>query len=141
MLSLKDFVCSKEIKKIEKKIADYFTIDIYKENFTILLNLLKKEIEQSNLQIDIIMNYFKNNIDLIYSFGINFLGQQKQKINTLSIGFSISYAIYLYYLEKYNESELIAYLNRRKIPKANNFAKELIRIYSYICDSNKNQPG
>jgi hypothetical protein len=114
---------SKPVNYVESALAKQLGCVIYKENINLLASFLKKEIEASQISIDKIEKYIEENKDKIVFFGVNLLKNNPPE--KLSMGVAITYAIYLIYLETKKNRELLDYLKRKRIPKAEKFLNQI----------------
>ncbi len=91
-----------------------------------LLGFMKTEIDASQLNIDDIELFIRPNDKQIVDFAQLLL--EKDKPQFLSVGISITYAIYMIYLKDKSSTELLEYLKRRRIPKPQKLLAELVSI-------------
>jgi hypothetical protein len=117
---------SPSLQQIEVAIAAKMDCSIYKDNMDILIGFIQAEIDSSMLSIDDIKDYIVNHSDEIVEFGQLLLG--KAKPERLSIGIAISYSVYMIYLKEKGEQELLEYIRRRRIPKAQKVLEQLQAI-------------
>ncbi|MFP4544916.1 MAG: hypothetical protein ACLFQU_11840 [Candidatus Kapaibacterium sp.] len=123
---IKRILVNSQTVEIENTIANEVGCDIYKDDVSILLELIVKEIKCSGLSIKKIENYIYENKEIIISFGIKLIGNRSPEF--LSTGIAITYSIYLIYLEEKSEKQLLEYIRKRRIPNAESFLKQLLSI-------------
>lgn len=123
---VRHLLASDSLKRVETQISEKIGCSIYKDNLPILVQLIEKEIDCSLISIDVISNFIDNNEKVIVDFGLLLL--EKESIQMLSLGFSITYAIYLILLQRKDDVSLEDYLVRRRIPDSIKFLKQLNAI-------------
>ena len=143
---------SEDLSFIETSVAKECNTYVNKEHLDFTVNILRREITNSGLDINYIKELLSSKKMPIIKFGIDFIKKQvnephveeypegeevseveKSKVlesQGLGIGFGIKIAIYFNFLEKDIQDELLNYLKAEKIPFASNFAKTLNRIYN-----------
>lgn len=124
---------------------------VNKDYIDFTIAILRKEIENSGLTIEYIREQLLLKKKSIIKLGIQILNALKDKpieeeypkaqgipgskrpqiISSygVGIGFGVKYAIYLDFLET-KPKELIDYIKKEKIPKANKFYKTLQELYT-----------
>ena len=123
---IKNLLNSNSLNRAETRISEKIGASIYKDELPILMQLIKKEIDSSEISIDIISKFINENEDKIVEFGLLLL--KKGSTQMLSIGISITYSIYLIYLKRKEDAFLEGYLVRRGIPDSVKFMKQLKNI-------------
>ena len=148
---IENILYSKELLEIETSIASQCKTYVNKEFVEFTIGILRREISNSGLTLDYIRQLLSLRKGSIIRFGIQLLnnlkgkpieeeypkGERVPKTNKpeiissqgVGIGFGIKYAIYLDYLEN-RPKDLINYLTKERIPKANKFSKILGKLYS-----------
>ena len=148
---IEDILYSKELFEIEASIASHCKTYVNKKFVEFTIGILRREISNSGLTLDYIRQMLSLRKGSIIKFGVQILnnlkgkpieeeypkGERVPKSNKLEIissqgvgiGFGIKYAIYLDYLEN-RPKELINYLTKERIPKANKFSKILDKLYN-----------
>jgi hypothetical protein len=117
---------SDSLNRIETRISEKLGISIYKDDLPILTELIKKEIDSSGFSIDHISKFINDDEDAIVNFG--FLLLKDKSTQMLSIGVSITYAIYLIFLQNKDDSSFEEYLVRRGIPDSKKVLKQIKSI-------------
>lgn len=126
MKDIEKFLNSSSSQEIEQSIAEKLNCKIYSENLPFFMNLIKDEIDASGIDLSEIESFIEVNKHQIIEFGVKYLRKYKPKF--LAIGISITYSIYLIYLQNKSEEELLFYLDRRRLPKPKQVLKELQNI-------------
>ena len=111
---------------IEDAIAKNKNCIIYREDLPLLCNLLKGEIETSQLSLEHIEKFIRNNAVAIIDFALSLLNKEHPK--SLSAGIAISYSIYMIYIKEKTNIELLNYLKARRIPNAEKLFEQLQKI-------------
>ncbi len=124
------FLSSNEIMIIEDNIAKNANCKIFREKKELLVSLTIKSIEDSNITINEIKDLLLNKKTEIINLAKFFL--LEENINSLSFGVSITYTIYLFYLDNKSNNELENYIKRRRIPNVNEVLNQLKFAYSKI---------
>ena len=137
------------VEKMDKEIASILEVPIIKSNSNIFYQLSKEEQNQSGINSsDLLMIYEKKKDELIkftcYCYSKESKIEHLEKYQTpegnkqnhsdsktigLSKGFSITYAIFYYFLSKEDNKELMDYLSVRRIPNFKKFHKRLLIYY------------
>ncbi|WP_040280899.1 hypothetical protein [Psychroserpens damuponensis] len=125
------------ISKLDANVAGLLNINVISTNLEKLKQFHKEEIKQSGIAPnDIVLLYEKHNEDLIkficytYHQELKFEenntrpNQQDSKTLGLSKAFSITYAIYYFFL-KNDKKQLSKYLSKRRIPQYEKFNQRL----------------
>ena len=149
--AIKTILTSAELTEIENAITKHSETYVNKEYIDFTVNILRGEIENSGLTIDYIRNQLLLKKTQIIKLGINILETLKNKpieeeypkgeeipnseksiiisSHGIGIGFGIKYAIYLDFLEN-RPKELLDYIKKDRIPKADKFYKSLVKLYN-----------
>lgn len=133
---------------VEQPIAAGRRLKMIYDDGTASMTYLRAQISVSGLTTADIAKYLSQNTDALIRFGLRFLGDHEatsddqeypegeeqdppgeSEILGLSNGMGIKMAIYHNFLANRTLSELLAYLKNRRVPKAANFARDLIRVY------------
>jgi len=137
------------IEKVDKELSSILKADLITSDSEILERLSKEEQKQSGIaSSDLLSIYEKKKDDLIkftcYSYSkeskIELVEEypnpadDKQEYSDsktigLSKGFSITYAIYFYFLSKNDNKGLLDYLSVRRIPSSKKFHERLINYF------------
>ncbi len=121
---IKKVLANHELQEIEDEIAINMCCTIYDN--PMFIEIERQNIEDSQLPIDKIENYFSLNRKHIVDFSIILLSQNGPT-KSFARGASISYCIYCIYV--YGQPEkLLDYLKKRRISKASKVAMELMSI-------------
>lgn len=120
------------LNEIEHEIATKVNSSV--DYSPMLINVCEKEISDSNLSIEKIENYIIAEKDLVISFGVKLLIQNGSPQN-IGHGVSVTYAIYLIYLDEHKE-KLLEYIQKRRIPKPKKVVAELIEIRDSLHTKN-----
>lgn len=123
---LKILLNSPSLQHIETSIAEQLNCTIYKDKTTLLTDLVKSEVSSSMLQIREIEYFMTQHAEKVVDFAK--LLFKKKKPQSLSTGIAITYSIYLIYLKEKNIDQLLQYLERRRIPKADKLLLQLLSI-------------
>lgn len=148
---IEDILYSKELLEIETSIASHCKTYVNREFVEFTIGILRREISNSGLTLDYIRQFLSLRKGSIIIFGIQVLNSLKGKpiedehpkeenvpktnnpeiisSQGVGIGFGIKYAIYLDYLEN-RPKELINYLTKERIPRADKFCKILDKLYN-----------
>jgi len=148
---IKELLNSKELSVIEDTVSGMCKMYVNKEFIDFTIGILRREISNSGLSLEYIRSYFRLKKDLIIKFGIKLNNtlkntpleeeypagegipkSEKSKViasHGLGIGFSVKYAIYLHFLET-NPNDLLDYIKKERIPKAQKFHNTLKEIYN-----------
>ena len=149
--AIKAILTSAELSEIENAITKQSETYVNKDSIDFTVNILRREIENSGLIIEYIRNQLVLKTNQIIKLGIQILETLKGKTieeeypkgeeipkseksiiiasQGIGIGFGIKYAIYLDFLEN-RPKELIDYIKKERIPKADKFCKTLIKLYN-----------
>ena len=129
------------VRELDDKVSSILKVPIAKVDKGIIEKLSKTEQELSKIPETELLSIFNNNneeltkfICLAYSKESKINGNQLKVIesNGLSQGFSITYAIYYFFLKNDKQSELGVYLSKRKIPQSHKFHD---RLQNYFWQS------
>ena len=123
---IEEVLKNRSLTDVEDRIAEKAGCFIYRDDLPTFIGLIKKEVEFSDLPISVVSEFINNNQDAIVQFGGLLLEDKSPQM--LSIGISISYAIYMIYLKEKNDKLLGAYIIKRRIPDPAKFLAELINI-------------
>ena len=114
---------SDSLNRVESLISKKVGASIYKDDLPILIGIIKKEIDCSEISVGEISRFIVGNEKIIIDFGCLLL--ERRAVQMLSIGISITYAIYLIFLQKKNDTLLKEYLKKRRMPDAILFFNQL----------------
>jgi hypothetical protein len=117
---------SKFFKEIESTIVKKLNCELYRDDSAFIFKLLGIELDTSTFSLAQLKEYIFEHPDELALFSENFLSRYNPKV--LSVGFSISHAIYVLYLKNGTRKELTEYLRRRRIPKSKDLSEELFEI-------------
>lgn len=132
----------KSVADTDKKIAEILRFPVVSENSDILEKLSTQELELSGIKADSLLGVFQNENEalakftcLTYSLESKLNSGKKEnyevvKTHGLSQGFTITYAIYFYFLSKKSELEFLEFLKKRQIPQVEKFHKRLKNYFS-----------
>ena len=110
------------LQAIDDAIADKMNCEIMRDDLPIVIKFIKEEVDASMLSIIEIESFINEHAAEIIDFGIRLLGNTQPE--GLRVGNAITYGIYLIYLDSKEEKELLEYIKRRRIPKAQSVVKE-----------------
>ena len=149
--AIKDLLLSPDLSEIETAITRECETYINKDHIDFTIGSLRREINNSGLSIEYIRKHLYSKKDSIITFGIRFLNrfkdapieeeypkgesvpksQRPQVISShgVGIGFGVKYAIYYDFLIN-RPKELIDFVKKERIPKANKFCKTLKELYN-----------
>lgn len=126
------------VKETDSRVSNLLKVPIASVDDKILEKLSLAEQDLSGISKSEILSIFKNENDELtkfscLSYSMESKNTENQKIQNaetieskgLSKGFSISYAIYYFFLKNNNQSELGYFLEKRRIPKSQNFHERL----------------
>jgi hypothetical protein len=113
------------VNRLDEEIVQQLNSTMYNEDADILISLKRKEVEASELSIVDIARYIRENEEKIKKFAAKLFSNRKPY--SLSIGISVTYAIYLIYLFE-RPDNLLDYLRRRRIPEPAKFLAQLQKI-------------
>lgn len=126
------------ISKMDEQVAYHLKINVISSDQEVLKQLSEKEQKQSGIKsLDLLPIFEKNNEKLTkficYSYSQELKIEQSKVENSkalgLSKGFSITYAIYYYFLKNEKKKELLHYLSKRKIPRYEKFNQRLDKYF------------
>lgn len=137
------------VKKVDRELSSILKADLKTTDSDILERLSKEELKQSRIASSDLLLIYEKKIDELIKFTcycyskeskIKHIeeypnpGDSKQrsldsKINGLSKGISITYAIYYYFLSKNDNNGLMDYLSVRRIPYFKKFHKRLLKYF------------
>lgn len=113
------------IVRADNMIAKNNNATICRNYFDKSIEFNKKDIENSELDIDTLLNYVVNNMDIIICFSHYILKRDKKDEILLDCGISLAYAIYLIYLKEKSDRQLKMLIQRLRIPDSGIFFKQL----------------
>lgn len=125
------------VSEMDNRIVERLKVDLISTNQEILKQLSDKEIKLSDINYsELLLIYEKFNEELtkfiLYTYHQELKIENNNERNTktlgLSKGFSITYAIYYFFL-KNNQNGLLKYLSKRKIPQFEKFNKRLEKYF------------
>src|SRR4030095_8182992 len=141
---IKELLASNDLSVIEDDIALACNTYVNKSLMDFTIGILRREISNSEISLNHIHHLLRSKRDSIVKFGIRLynslkdgpieeeypVGEEIPKSERpkdiaslgMGVGFGIKYAIYLHFLET-NPSELLAYLKKERIPRAQKFCK------------------
>lgn len=122
-----DLMESKLCMQVDKKLLNAVEASLYQEDAPILARILTKEINSSVFSLSQIESYIRNNEEKIVNFGIELTRGIKNLV--FPPGISITYTIYLLYLESKDDNEFLSYLKQKNIQNQKTFLKELKDVY------------
>jgi len=145
---------SSKLEHIENEIASQVNSYVNRDYLSFMVNGAVKQLKHACLNTKDIMAILSEQAELLIQFGVAFLHDEEatsdeeeypqgeeldedDKSETVSehgigIGFGITYAIYLNYLQKNTKQEFVKYLKAERIPYAAKFASELKRVYENL---------
>ena len=115
--------------EIEKQICERLNVKLYRDDLDILVGFMQNEILISGVSLEELELFLNQRRDLIIALATLFL--KDKSIEQLSIGISITYAIYLFYLMN-QEDDLDDYLSKRRIPDWKSISAKLIHLKSKL---------
>lgn len=149
--AIKALLLSQELSEIETAITGECETYINKDHIDFTIGSLRREINNSGLSIEYIREQLHSKKDSIIAFGIRFFdkfknapneeeypkgesvpkSQRPQVISShgVGIGFGVKYSIYYDFLTN-RPKELIDFVKKERIPKANKFCKTLSEFYN-----------
>ena len=110
----------------ENTIAEKSSCKINNDYFDIKVNIIKDKINHSIFILGDIENFVINNTELLSNFAPFVLDGKKGA--TLGIGFALSYAIYIMYLQTSDSKELLEYFKKIRLPAPKREVKEFLEI-------------
>ncbi len=147
---IKEVLKSDELSQIEESITEVCKTYVNKEFIDFTIGVVRREITNSNLSLEYLKKQIAEKKESLIKFGIRFMLASKnapieeeypegegvprnERPKVISsqgfgIGFGIKYAIYLDFLEN-NPKELINYIKKERIPKAQKLNDLLIKLY------------
>ena len=125
-IELKRLVEDQRLTDLENQIAGKIGFTIYKDTYDRLLELLKKDLDNSGIVLNKIERLISEQPEIIERFSADFL--KNENIKSISIGFSIMYSVYIIYLIEKTEEDLYTYIVKQKIPQAKKVVKQLMSI-------------
>ena len=120
---LEHLLNSDSLTRVETQMVEKLGTSIYKDDLPLLIQLIKKEIDASEIPIDVIAEFIGDNEKMIVEFGLSLLNKKPNQM--LCIGVSITYSIYLILLQRKDDTFLEQYLVKRRIPDSAKFFKQL----------------
>ncbi len=125
MSTIEGLLKSDAVTAADDAIAARLGCSIYREDLPMLAGFMTEEIGQSNLTLSQISDFVSGYPAAIAEFAQLFFG--KSRPETLSAGVSVTYAIYLLYLRNRTEADLLAYIDRRRIPNGDKLTAKLTK--------------
>jgi hypothetical protein len=147
---------SEGLALVENEIAKLTNSYVNREHINFTIGIIKREIINSGLELEQILEIISFESQKLQKFGVEFLLDRKTnevkleeeypegeelevhekstilKENGLGIGFGIQYAIYYHFLKNKELNLLLEYLKKSRIPKTSRLSKELKEIYKRI---------
>lgn len=141
----KSLVDNNAVISVSKKACDLLNIPLINSHSEVLKKLSDQEISQSGVSSkDLLCIFEKKETELVdFIIGV-YTGEQEfeeekfleSEMVGAGIDFSITYAIYFYFLSNSKPEELENYLLIRRIPKHKLFFNRLIEYYEAIKSNN-----
>ena len=141
--SLQDVIAlleSDTLAAVENAIAIHVGERVNRDHLHITASLMQGEISLSGLASDTVAAMLRDRHDSIVAFGVRFLSDDPDDVDEvvekegLGVGFGITCAIYLHFLETYTSIELTEFLKKRRIPGARKFAADLRRVHAELTN-------
>tara|TARA_R110002049_G_C9035365_1_gene552336 strand:- start:60 stop:842 length:783 start_codon:yes stop_codon:yes gene_type:complete len=137
------------VEKIDKELSSFLNIDLVTSDLKILEDLSKEEQKQSGITPSDLLSIYENKKDELMKFTCYCYSKESKiehveeypntddnkqdhfdsKTIGLSKGFSITYAIYYYFLSNEKNEDLMDYLSVRRIPYFKKFYDRLLRYF------------
>jgi len=137
------------IEKVDKELSSILKADLITSGSEILKRLSKKEQQQSGISSSDLLSIYENKKDELMKFTCYCYSKESKidhvekypypddskqdhsasKTIGLSKGFSITYAIYYYFLSENDNNGLMDYLSIRRIPYFKKFHERLLKYF------------
>ena len=141
--SLQDVIAlleSDTLAAVENAIAIHVGERVNRDHLHITASLMRGEISLSGLSSDTVAALLRDRHDSIVAFGVRFLNDDPDDVDEvvekegLGVGFGITYAIYLHFLETCTSNVFTEFLKKRRIPGARKFAADLRRVHAELTN-------
>ncbi|MCL6266620.1 hypothetical protein [Flagellimonas myxillae] len=143
------------VAEFEEELASELGVTIYSGQKSIIKNLIRNEIELSQIDASVLLDYYVDQSELLKRFtalafsneiniddgeeypdGEELLDSEKHETLPAfgpGIGFSITHAIYYHYLSNNLIDKLSEYLKKRRIPFSAKFCSRLVKYYNEVA--------